>query len=83
MDDNNSNKIPKSLLVICLNSQLYGRALDLCKGIQGDEIVSKHGVQNILDIVYNRDALSVVTKVYQDFTLLLSTPRENNESCHN
>ena len=33
LPDSNSNKIPPALQAICLKSQLYGRAKDLCSGI--------------------------------------------------
>lgn len=32
-----------------------------------------------MDIIYKRDALKLVTEIYQDFTSLLSTLRGNNE----
>lgn len=70
MNEKNSNKIPKKLRGICLKSQLYGRALDLCKVISDDDIASEHGVQKIIDVINKRDALSVVSEVYRDFNFL-------------
>ena len=33
LPNSNSNKIPSALQAVCLKSQLYGRAKDLCSGI--------------------------------------------------
>jgi len=79
----NSNKIPADLRGICLKSQLFGRALDLCKGIPDDDIASENGAQLIIDAIYKRDALSVVSEVYQDFNDLLTCRRSSNESFKN
>lgn len=73
LPDLNSNKIPSELRGIMLQSQLYGRARDLCKGIPDTEIQSDTGSVAIVKAVYKRDALSVVSEVYENFISLLNT----------
>eukprot|EP00178_Gracilaria_changii_P001339 TRINITY_DN1187_c0_g1_i12.p1 TRINITY_DN1187_c0_g1~~TRINITY_DN1187_c0_g1_i12.p1 ORF type:complete len:348 (-),score=40.05 TRINITY_DN1187_c0_g1_i12:1053-2096(-) len=83
LNDDNSNKIPEDLQGIMLQSQLYGRARDLCKSIPQDIIESKDGVQAIVGAVYKRDALAVISDVYHDFVGLFALRRGQNESFKN
>ena len=83
LPDANSNKIPKDLQGIMLQSQLYGRARDLCKSIPDETIQSEDGSEAIVNKIYQRDPLAVVSDVYQDFITLLNTKRGNNESFQN
>eukprot|EP00171_Calliarthron_tuberculosum_P017605 IDg17605t1 len=80
LPNQNSNKIPADLRGIMLQSQLYGRARDLCKKISAETIQSENGADSIVKAVYKRDPLSVVSEVYQDFTKLLATKRHSTES---
>ena len=80
LPNNNSNKIPSNLQAICLKSQLFGRAIDLCSGITNTELSSEDGVSKIVNAIYQRDGLSVVSEAYRVFNDLLDTKRGNNES---
>lgn len=75
---NNSKKIPAKLRGIFLKGQLYGRANDLVWGFEKVVIWSE-----ILDAIFKRDKLSVVTEVNHDLTDLLSSKRKSNESFRN
>ena len=83
LPDSNNNKIPKELRGIMLQSQLYGRAKEICKKVPDSVIQSVEGVQAIVNAVYKRDALSTVSDVYQDFMNLLNLKRGANESFRN
>lgn len=83
LPDSNSNKILTDLRGIMLQSQLYGRTQDLSKGIPDSEIQYDTGFAAIIKAVYKRDALSVVSEVYQNFIALLNTKRGHNESFKN
>ena len=83
LPDSNSNKIPLELRGIMLQSQLYGRAKEICKKVSDSEIQSAGGARAILNAVYKRDALSTVSDVYQDFMNLLNLKRGTTESFRN
>lgn len=77
---NNSNKIPGNLQAICLKSQLFGRAIDLCSGITITELSSEEGVSKVVNVMYQIDGFSVVSEAYKVFNDLLDTKRGHNES---
>lgn len=52
----NASKIPGVLRGIMLQSQLYARALDLCKSIPDSEVQSEDGYKFTLNAVIKRDA---------------------------
>ena len=79
LPDSNSNKIDSKNRGIVLQSNLYGRAKDLCEGIDPTKIASVDGVNLILSAIYKRDPLSVVSLVFQELQALLLVRRENNE----
>ena len=81
--DSNSNKVPKGARGIMLQSQLYGRARDLCKAIPDEMIRSDDGADAIVEALYRRDPLAVVSDVFQDFLSLINTKRHPNESFKN
>lgn len=83
LPDSNSNKIPLALQAICLKSQLYGRAKDLCSGISSQQLKGNGAVDLLLGTVYQRDALTVVSEAYRAFNALWNTRRGNNESMKN
>lgn len=56
--------MPKELRGNMLQSQLYGRARDLCKDIPNNVIQSDTGTKSILQAIYKREPLSVVSEVY-------------------
>ncbi len=55
LPDNNASKIPSALQGIMLQSQLYGRALDLSKKIPDEIIQSEGGVDAIVKAAYKRE----------------------------
>lgn len=79
----NNNKIPAALQAICLKSQLYGRAKDLCSGITDQQLTSDGAVELLVGRVYQRDALTVVSEAYRAFNALWSTRRNANENMKN
>ena len=83
LPDSNSNKIPRDLRGIMLQSQLFGRAKDLCNGLDDMIIQSQDGPSAIVNAVYKRDTLSVVSNLYQNFMTLLTTRRGDAESFRN
>ncbi len=79
LPESNTRKIPYALQGIMLQSQLYGRALDLSKKIPDSIIQSEQGTDAIVNDVYKRDPLAVVSNVYQDFIDLLNCKRGQSE----
>ncbi len=67
LPDNNSNKIPKKLRGIMLDSHLCGRAKDLCQEIPFEQISSEDGCDKICKALHKGDALCVFSTVYSDF----------------
>lgn len=51
----NGNNLSADLRGICLKSQLFGRALDLCSRIPDDVIASNDGVAAIISPVHKLD----------------------------
>jgi len=76
----NSNKIPVNLQGIMLQSNLYGRAQDLVKGITDDVICGADGATAIVKAIHSRDPLAVVSEVFKDFNELLAVIRGENET---
>ena len=68
LPDNNLNMIPRNLQVIILESQLYGRALDLCKKVKQRVLVSENGVRAVAEAIHNSDTVSAVTENYKNST---------------
>ncbi len=83
LPENNNSKIPTALQGIMLQSQLYGRARDLCRMIPTDVIQSPEGANAIVNAVFKRDPLAIVSEVYQDFFDLLNTKRGQTETFKN
>lgn len=80
LPDANSNKVPVGLRGIMLQSNLFGRAKDLCKVLSDAEIQSDEGMNLIVRVLHKKDALSTVSSVYHDFVSLSSTKRSNTEN---
>lgn len=83
LPDAYSKNIPSSLRGICLESQLYGRLKDFCKGITPKDLASEDVIYKILEALYQLDPISVVSEVFKDFINLISTGRPQNESFRN
>lgn len=58
-----------------LQSQLYGRARELCITISDSRTQSDNGSKVVVDAIYKRDTLPIVNDVYQNFMSLLNTRR--------
>lgn len=76
----NPNKIPPNLQGIILQSQLFGRALDLSLKLSVTEIEANDGALKVAGALFKRDALSVVTDSFQSFLGLLGTRMGENET---
>lgn len=68
---------------ICLKSQLYGLAKDLCSGISNEQLIGDGAVDLIVGKLYQRDALTAVSEAYRAFNQLWNTRRSNNETVKN
>ena len=77
------SKITIALRGICLSSQLYGRAKDLCIGLSSDQLSTNNGVDLIISKIHQRDPITVVSDVYRDFTDLITTKRGTSETFRN
>ena len=66
-----------------LDSNLYGRAKDLCKDIPFSQIESDDVFDKICKVLHKKDALSIDSYANSDFLTLLSTKRGNSESYQN
>lgn len=80
---NNSIRVPQELQGLVLKSQLFGRAKDLCAGITAEQLQSENGVDLIVQKVFKRDALSVVSETFKDFNCLLDSKRDEKEGFRN
>lgn len=80
LPDANGNKIPANLQGLMLQSQLYGRARDVCKSLSDADISSAEGAMKIVGTVFQRDPLAVVAGVFRDFSEMISMRRGPNES---
>ena len=78
--ENNPNKVSPNIQGIILKSQLFGQAEDLCSELTNEQLKEADGVNLIINKVYERDALSVVSETYDYFNSLWSTRRKPNES---
>ncbi len=78
LPENNNSKIQTALQGIMLQSQLYGRARDLCRMLPADVIQSPEGANAIVNAVFKRDPLAIVSEVYQDFVDLLNTKTDRD-----
>lgn len=80
LPDTNSNKITPNLQGIVLKAQLFGRARDLCAKVSIDDLKKSDGALILARAVYKVDPLAQVNKMSQQFTRLLLTRRNTNES---
>lgn len=71
LPDENSSKISEHLRAICLQSQLYGRARDLCYAITDNDLIQPNAINTIVACVYHRVAHSMVSEAIRHFNNLL------------
>lgn len=80
LPDTNSNKIPRELQGVVIQSQLFGRALDLSQKLSADEIGSVDGALNVAKCIHKRDALSAVSYSFQRYLDVFNTKQGDNET---
>lgn len=80
LPENSPNKISAAVQGIILKSQLYGQAADQCSELTKEQLKSENGVQLIINAVYRRDFMSVISEAYDGFSILINTRRNDNES---
>ena len=83
LPDGNTNKLEPNIQALVLKSQLYGQASDLCAELTTEELKSEDGVNHIVNTIYQRDALNVISEAYDGFNSLLTTRRGQSESLKN
>lgn len=76
----NSSKIMEKSRGIVLKSQLFGRAWQLCQGIDEKTICPKNSVKATVDCKWKTDGLSITCAAFRDLTALLSTKQGMNEA---
>lgn len=76
----NSNKIPKKLSSITLHAQPVDRAVDLCRSILLEAVLSEDGADVTVKALYKPDHSSAVSHLLYEFPTLLNNKRERNES---
>lgn len=64
---------------IFLHSNLFGRALDLCEGLDDDKIASEDGSDLIVSTIYKKDPLSVVANVFDELNHIIELKRGTTE----
>lgn len=80
LPDNNANRIAPNVRGIILEANLYGRAKDLCKSITAEQLGSDTGATHVMNCIYKRDSLSVMSEIFSDFSLLNKTRRHGSET---
>ena len=83
LPNTNPNKIPSSLQGMLLQSQLYGRARDICLKISAEDIKAADGAMKIAHAIHKSDSLAVVNDAFQKFQDLLSVSRGSSETMVN
>lgn len=83
LPESNGNKIPASLQGFVLQSQLYGRAVDLVKKLSADEIEAEDGALKVASAMFKQDVLSIVTDTFHRFLEVLRTKQGDSESYKN
>lgn len=78
--ENNPNHIPPRLRGTISRSQLYGGVHNLVRAVDPEQFRSENGAKAIVDSIYKRDPLSVVSEVYSDFMSLMNAREAFNES---
>lgn len=76
---NNSNKVPANLQGILPQSHLYGRALDFSKSIMDENLTLVNRADAIVKIIFKQDPLAVISEVFKDLTVLLSSKRSDTK----
>lgn len=81
--DSNSNKISNNIRGLTLRAQLCDRAIDLCRSIPNEDLLTKDGADKIVAALYKSGPLSAVSHLFHDFSFLLETKCSNTESFKN
>ena len=64
---------------IILKSQLFGRAADIGEKVSDTDLKSDDGAIKLASAIFKRDALSQVNRMAEEFGVLLTTSRGENE----
>lgn len=68
---------------MALHVQLYDRAADICRSITDGALLSENGVDSIISCLHKRYAIRIVSALFENFSLLLSTNHGENDSFKN
>ena len=80
LPDDNNNKIGSTLQGMILQSQLFGRASDICEKFEDAVIQSEGGAMAIARAIHKQDSLSAITDSFAKFMQVLSSKCGDNES---
>lgn len=83
LSDSNSNKLPKNVRGITLNSQLYGRVRDLVRSVPPGELECDEGTDHVVAAIYKRDRLTVLSDVNTDFNNVVNARRGTDKAFRN
>lgn len=78
--ESRSNNVLPSVQGVVLKSQLYCEAADFCSQLTNEQLKAEGSVQFIIDTVYQRDFVSVISEAYEGSHKLLNTRRSDSES---
>lgn len=80
LSDSNSNKKPKKRHGLTLHAQVFNHADHLCRSIPLETRQSNDGQDAIVKASCKHDRLSAASYLFDDFSSLLETKRDQNES---
>lgn len=80
LPETNVNEIPSSLQGIMIKSQLYGRAVDICKKVSNETVMSPDGAMAIARAIHRCDRLSATASTYARISVILLASREASET---
>ena len=63
-----------------LEANVFGRAKDICRKLTQEQLTATDGAQQIVNLLYKRNPLSVLTEIYKDFATLTGLQRGAQES---
>lgn len=77
--DADSNKNPKRLCWLKLRAHLYHRVFNSYRPIPIETLHSDDGEDTVVNFLFKRDPLPIVSRLYNDFSTLLNSKRKRNE----
>lgn len=79
LDGSNGKKLDKYYRGIVLYSKIFGRALDLCEGLNEAKIASEECTDILFSTIHKKDPLYIVLNVFEEMNKLILLKREANE----